>query len=227
MSKSKGNVVNPDEYIKNFGADVLRMYLMFIAPFEQGGDFRDQGILGITRFLDRVWKLHEKLKTENLKLKTVKENKKLETLLHQTIKKVSEDIEHLRYNTAISALMIFLNALEAADPDAESYTVFVILLAPFAPHMAEEIWRNVLGRKTSIHREPWPQFDEKLILEERFALVIQVNGKVRDTVEVEVGIPEEQARVLALGRDRIISILGSRKPQRVIYVQDKLINIVI
>jgi len=226
MSKSKGNVINPDEYIENFGADTLRMYLMFIAPFEQGGDFRDSGMLGVERFLKRVWKLWSDKHAETSDKKNPVE---LEKIAHRTIKKVTDDIESLRYNTAVSALMIFLNKIEEIQPSLShvSCLVFLKLLAPFAPHMAEEIWRNVLGNKTSIHREPWPEFDEKLIQEEKFTLVIQVNGKVRDSVEVEAGISEQKAREVALARERIITSMGSQKPKRVIYVRDKLINIVL
>ena len=226
MSKSKGNVINPDEYIENFGADTLRMYLMFIAPFEQGGDFRDSGMLGVERFLKRVWKLWSDKHAETSDKKNPVE---LEKTAHRTIKKVTDDIESLRYNTAVSALMIFLNKIEEIQPSLShvSCLVFLKLLAPFAPHMAEEIWRNVLGNKTSIHREPWPEFDEKLIQEEKFTLVIQVNGKVRDSVEVEAGISEQKAREVALARERIITSMGSQKPKRVIYVRDKLINIVL
>ena len=224
MSKSKGNVINPDEYIKNFGADALRMYLMFIAPFEQGGDFRDEGILGIERFLNRVWKMREKV--ESRKWRVESGDKKLLALLHKTIRKVTDDIENLHYNTAISALMIFLNAFEN-EPDAESFDLFLKLLAPFAPHMTEEIWRNVLGRKTSIHLEPWPEYDEKLTQEEKFTLVIQVSGKVRDSVEVNAGISESEALETALQIERIINAVHGVKPKRVVYVPNKLINIVL
>src|SRR3989344_517400 len=150
MSKSKGNVVNPDEYVKNYGADVLRMYLMFIGPFDQGGDFRDSGMKGITRFLERVWQLSTKSQIPNHKQIP---NSNLQKILHKTIKKVTADIENLNYNTAISALMILLNEFET-NPDSISQKeleIFIKLLAPFAPHISEEIWREVLKNKKSIH----------------------------------------------------------------------------
>ncbi|MEK7507968.1 MAG: class I tRNA ligase family protein, partial [Patescibacteria group bacterium] len=254
MSKSKGNVVNPDEYIKNFGADVLRMYLMFIAPFEQGGDFRDSGLLGIERFLKKIrfyvvewkefWDNLIKAKPNNIvSYNQSSSDKDFLAKIHRTIKKITDDIEALKFNTAISALMIFLNEVRSDHvpdhgfPNTSVISVktltrpeletFLKLLAPFAPHMAEEIWRNVLGNETSIHREAWPEFDEKLIQEEKFTLVIQVNGKVRDSVEASIGIHEEQALALALRMERIMTIMGSQKPKRVIYVQDKLINLVL
>ena len=136
MSKSKGNVVNPDEYIANFGADTLRMYLMFLAPFEQGGDFRDSGVLGIERFLKRVWNLADNI----VPVKTGTQDGK-KNLLHKTIKKVTEDIENLHYNTAISALMILLNGFDD-EATKDDFEVFLKLLAPFAPHITEEIWRE-------------------------------------------------------------------------------------
>ncbi len=230
MSKSKGNVINPDAYIENFGADALRMYLMFIAPFEQGGDFRDQGILGVTRFLERAWKLQDSALDKKRKTSI---DQKIKRLLHQTIKKVGEDIEHLRYNTAISALMILLNEFEKTDNletsnlETSNLETFIKLLAPFAPHIAEEIWRNVLGNKISIHLTQWPTYEEKFIHEEKFTLVIQVNGKLRDSIEVEMGLSEKEASERALAQKRIIDIVGSAKPKRIIFVPNKLINIVL
>jgi leucyl-tRNA synthetase len=227
MSKSKGNVVNPDEYIKKFGADVLRTYLMFLAPFEQGGDFRDAGILGIERFLHRVWKLGQTHVAEQVSPDGDAQRKN-EHALHQAIKKVTEDIETLNYNTAISALMICLNEFEkGAPPSRDGFSVFAKLLAPFAPHIAEEIWRTLLGHKTSIHREQWPAYNPKLIASDTFTLVIQVNGKVRDSVEVPPDITEAHAKEIALQRERVRQFVGKAEPKNVIYVRGRLINIVI
>ena len=222
MSKSKGNVVNPDEYIKKFGADVLRTYLMFLAPFEQGGDFRDSGIVGVDRFLQRVWKLSGQYNPDAT-------NKKLEKVLHQTIKKVTEDIEQLHYNTAVSALMILLNECEKdpAGVSVRTWEDFLKLLAPFAPHMTEEIWRNTLGHKKSIHQAAWPAYDATLITEDVFTLIIQINGKVRATVDAPTGIAETQARTLALTQPRVQELLGTHTPKRVIYIPGRLVNIVI
>ena len=184
MSKSKGNVINPDEYIANFGADTLRMYLMFLAPFEQGGDFRDSGVLGLERFLKRVWNLGES------ELKVQGSESKNRALLHKTIKKVTEDIENLHYNTAISALMILLNGFEEQGTTREDFKMFLKLLAPFAPHLTEEIWRENFGHKTSIHREPWPTYDPKFLIEDTITMVLQVNGKMRDTVSMDATVTE-------------------------------------
>lgn len=215
MSKSKGNVVVPDEYIKKFGADVLRMYLMFLAPFEQGGDFRDAGILGITRFLERIWKLFQKPEIINLKFKQ---------LLHKIIKKITEDIETLNYNTAISALMVLFNEMDKENSSSET---FLKLLAPFAPHLSEEIWRNILGHKTSIHLEPWPEYDEKLIKEENFELIIQINGKMRDKILAQTGIFQKEAEELALSQEKIKIWLKDGRIKKVIFVPNRLINFVL
>ncbi len=250
MSKSKGNVVNPDEYIKNFGADTLRMYLMFLAPFEQGGDFRDSSMVGIERFLERVWKLMQNAKIKNQNEKS--KNEKLEQLLHKTIKKVSEDIENLRYNTAVSALMILLNEFEKnKELLIDSHLqIFLKLLAPFAPHITEEIWSQTqinADKKTadkrgyiranprsnsrtsalrSIHLEKWPEHDPKLIEEKTFTLIIQVDGKVRDTLSAPAEISEKGAQAMALDSEKIKRFIGGKKILKIIYVPRRLVNIV-
>lgn len=228
MSKSKGNVVNPDEYIKNFGADTLRTYLMFLAPFEQGGDFRDEGIRGVSRFLTRVWHLGQKIVPRPFRGARPPVDQELLRAMHRTVKKVTDDIDALSYNTAISALMILLNDLErrdAATIPAAQWGDFLKLLAPFAPHLTEELWHAVLGNKTSLHRAPWPKADPALLVSDTFTLVIQVNGKTRDTVPAPAGLDEPGARALALGRERIQATLGGVSPRSVIYVPGKIINI--
>ncbi|MBI2453987.1 MAG: leucine--tRNA ligase [Parcubacteria group bacterium] len=221
MSKSKGNVVNPDEYISRHGADALRMYLMFIGPFGQGGDFRDAGMKGVTRFLDRVWKL-----SQISNVKSQKDNQGLEKRTHQTVKKVTEDIENLNYNTAISALMILLNEMEESQREISQVEleIFVKLLAPFAPHMAEEIWREVLGNKESIHVSEWPKHDSKLVKESEVDLVVQVNGKTRSVIRVKVGLSQEEIEKTARSDQNILKYLDSVK--KIIFVKDKLINFV-
>jgi len=226
MSKSKGNVVNPDELISQFGADALRLYEMFIGPFNQHASWDPHGIVGMRRFLERVWNISAKCKVQSAKLQS--KNIKLETLLHKTIKKVSEDIENLRMNTAVSALMVLLNEMEA---DAEEISnevikIFLRLLAPFTPHIAEELWHS-LGEKKSIHVYSWPQYDEEKIKEDMFQLVIQVNGKVRATMEAAAGISKEEAEQLALAHERVIKALDGKKPEKVIYVAGRLVNIVV
>ncbi len=224
MSKSKGNIVNPDEYIKKFGADTLRMYLMFLAPFEQGGDFRDSGILGISRFLERVWKLHY---NANLRMNANAANDiNSERLLHKTVKKVTEDIESFHYNTAISALMILLNSFEEREAGKKEYEIFLKLLAPFAPHITEELWGK-LGNKNSIHIEKWPEYDPRLVEEKTFELIIQINGKTKATVSAQRGLSRSEAEKTALGIAKISKVLSGSKPKKVIFVPDRLINFVV
>lgn len=228
MSKSRGNVVNPDEYIRSYGADALRMYLMFLGPFADGGDFRDTGIRGMTRFLERVWKLCQRTKDKRRKTKAlVVSPLSLDKILHKTIKKVTEDIENLQYNTAISALMVLLNEFEA-DTSAvsrECKEIFLKLLAPFAPHLTEELWAS-LGKKGSIHRSSWPKYSERVLIEETFLMVIQVNGRVRATTTVKSGISEDDARKIALENPMVKKYL-SGVPKKVIFVKNKLINFVV
>ncbi len=220
MSKSKGNVVNPDDYYQKYGADTLRMYLMFLGPFSQGGDWQDKGVLGVYRFLNKVWNLDKKL---DAKIK----NKKIEITAHKTIKKVTEDIEDLKYNTAISALMIFVNDMEKENKiNVQCYKYLLLLLAPFAPYITEELWHQI-GNKNSIHNQKWPSYDKKLIKEETITLVIQVNGKVRDKIEAEPSIQEKEAHALAISREKIKNRILDKKVKKVIFVPGKLINIVI
>lgn len=226
MSKSKGNVVNPDEYIKKYGADVLRMYLMFLAPFEQGGDFRDEAVPGIVRFLERVHKFFRAASGEG-------NDKEAERMLHRTIKKVTEDIENLHYNTAISALMILLNGMEKSAFKKETGNSFLKLLAPFAPHLTEELWQELKGytihdtRFESIHRAPWPSYDPKLVQDETVAIVVQVNGKLRGTVTAPAGANQETVEALVREDQKLQSALEGKTIKKVIYVSDRLVNFVI
>lgn len=222
MSKSKGNVVNPDELVRQFGADALRLYEMFIGPFDQHVSWDPRGIVGIKRFLDRVWKLFHG--TRNTEHGTKKQSADTERLLHQTMKKVSEDIENLRMNTAVSSLMVLLN--EMGNSEIDSKKKFLLLLAPFAPHIADELWQ-MLGEKKSIHTQAWPKFDKKKAQAGTFGLVVQVNGKVRAVIDASTGMLQNDAETLALSDQRIIKQIDGKKPTRVIYVPDKLINFVL
>jgi leucyl-tRNA synthetase len=225
MSKSKGNVINPDDYIEKYGADALRMYLMFLGPFDQGGDFRDEGIRGITRFLERVWKLSTKFQIINNKQI---QNSNIQKSLHKTIKKVTEDIENLNYNTAVSALMILLNDFESNQDSIgkKEVEIFLRLLAPFAPHMTEEIWRNVLKNKKSIHISEFPKYDPELIKESEVDIVVQINGKMRSVIKVAVGLDQKEVENLAK-KDENVSKNITSEVKKVIFVKDKLINFVV
>ncbi len=227
MSKSKGNIVNPDEYIKKFGADVLRMHLMFIGPFEEGGDFRDSAIPGIIRFLNRVWKLGLRILSSD-KDKSGLKSEKILPWLHFSIKKITEDIENLRYNTAIAELMIVLNRFNEFPEKVSSadFKIFVKMLAPFAPFITEELWL-AFKEKNSVHLSDWPKYNPNLIKNKTFELVIQINGKVRDKRELNIGIKEDEARKIALAGEKVKSFIKGKKIIKTVFVPDKLINIVV
>jgi len=221
MSKSKGNVVNPDELVEEFGADTLRLYEMFMGPFEDGAPWDPKAILGVERFLKRAWDyVNKNIDASN---KTPDEAR---AAIHKTIKKVTEDIEGFKFNTAISSLMILLNTIESASIDRGGLEIIVKLLYPFAPHACEELW-SLMGHANTIAFEPWPTYDEKLIAEEKIQLVLQVNGKVRDTIEADADIDEAQAKSLALANEKVKTSLGGAEPKRVVYVPKKIVNIVI
>jgi leucyl-tRNA synthetase len=221
MSKSKGNVINPDEMIKLCGADALRMYLMFLGPYEQGGDYRDEGMAGITRFLAKVWKLTEK------KLEQTNENLELEKIFNKSIKKITDDIENLGYNTAISQLMILIRELENIEISMKHLETFVKLLAPFAPHITEEIWRVKLGHDKSIHIESWPIYDPNLITEETTDFIVQINGKTRGMINMNTNATEEEVKKIAISDTKISKYLENQTIKKTIFVPKRLINFVI
>ncbi len=223
MSKSLGNVINPTEIVNKYGADAMRLYEMFMGPFDQPKPWSTKGIVGIRRFLQRVWHLQERVRNKEMKIK----NKKLERLIHQTIKKVTEDIEGFKFNTAISQMMILTNEFEKQkELSVDDYQVLIILLSPFAPHISEEIWHK-LGNDKSIFLQKWPEYNPKLIKEKVFELVIQINGKMRDRVKVEMDISEDKAKELALSQARVRKYIKGKKIKRVVFVKNKLINIVL
>ncbi|MFA4890315.1 MAG: leucine--tRNA ligase [Candidatus Paceibacterota bacterium] len=228
MSKSRGNVINPDDMVSAYGADAYRLYQMFMGPFDQAIPWDPKGIEGTSRFLGRVWKLLSAVSyqssTKEQKLKA--ESGKLKTLLHKTIKKVSEDIESMRFNTAVSSLMILSNEMEKQEEILTTdYLILVTLLSPFAPHICEEIWSK-LGNKKSIFLEKWPKFDSQKIREDSFELVMQVNGKVRDRFEAPTDISENDAMLLTLKRENVKKWIGDKQVKKVIFIQNKLINLI-
>ncbi len=232
MSKSRGNVIAPDEYVAKLGADAVRGYLMFIGPWELGGEWNDRGIVGISRWLNRVWSLVATDYTSHvLDPDTEKE---LLHLTHKTIKEVTADLERLHFNTMLSSLMEFSNYLSKIKERGlvsgalwrEAVGYFLCLLAPIAPHVAEELW-NRTGHPYSIHNQSWPEYAEELAREDEITLVIQVNGKLRDKVVVPASISEVEAKALALGRERVKDYIDSKKLARVIYVPNRVVNIVV
>jgi leucyl-tRNA synthetase len=231
MSKSKGNVVTPDVYVDDLGTDTVRCYLMFVGPWELGGEWNDNGIVGMNRWLARVWNLAVADYEE--KAIDPASEKEIKRVMHQTIRKVTEDIERFRYNVMLAALMEYTNflprILDAGNVSAstwnEAINSLLLLIAPSAPHMAEELW-TATGHDYSIHNQAWPKWDSELAKDEEITLVIQVNGKVRDKVTVPVAITEEQARELALNRERIKTYVHDSGKAKIIYVPGRLINIV-
>ena len=217
MSKSKGNVINPDSIVERFGADTLRLYEMFMGPFEQAIEWSEDALVGPRRFLEKVWRLQGRI------LDTDSQDS---TLVHQTVKKVSEDIESMRFNTAVSALMIYTNALDKQEKVSEKeFEILLILLAPFAPHITEELWSS-LGHKNSIHTETWPIFDPKKIETDEVTMAIQINGKVRASLVVERGQSEAEIKATVLALPEVEKWLAGKEPKKVIVVSGKIISIV-
>ncbi len=232
MSKSKGNVINPDTVVKDFGADTLRIYEMFMGPFDQAIPWDTKGVIGSRRFLERIYNLVIKLSSYQV-IKSEK-NDELESLIQRTIKKVSEDIEEMRFNTAVSALMILVNAFSEemqknpASPRLRRASIrdLLLLLSPFAPHLAEELWQEMKFKGLAC-QQSWPKFDEKLVVEEKVLLIVQINGKVRDKIEAKSGLSQKEAEELVSNSEKIKTWLEGKAVRKVIYVPNKVINIVI
>ena len=250
MSKSKGNVINPDDYIAKFGADTLRTYLMFLGPFDQGGDFRDTGIAGIYRFLGRVWNIvierSDALRTlegstfsarPEGKVDPSEERNVLKKELSRVIKKVGDDIENLRFNTAISSLMEFLNFWQKNKNSADMEVIgsYIKLLAPFAPFMAEELWQRLSNAQLtkeifrSIHLEQWPSYKTEDLVEDRVTFIVQVNGKVRGRLELSSNAAKKHDLVETMGKGLpgVYKFLENKAIKNVIFVSGKLINFVV
>lgn len=221
MSKSKGNVVVPDSYISKFGADTLRSYLMFLGPFSDGGDFRDSGIEGMYRFIRKVWRLiSEKVEVEVNELEAKR-------FMHQTIKKVTKDIEELAYNTAIASLMEWYNFLNIQKAlTREEKETFLKLIAPFAPHMTEELWYK-MGHSSSIHISSWPSYQESFLEREYVDIVLQINGKKRAVLEVKTLEIKDKENIENKAKDKLSSYLNGKDIIKSIYIEGKILNIVI
>ncbi|MEN9413393.1 MAG: hypothetical protein RLZZ342_480 [Candidatus Parcubacteria bacterium] len=224
MSKSRGNVIDPDEIVKRLGGDTVRLYLAFIGPFNETGSYpwNPDGVVGVRRFLERVWKLGQ---PENATGKPAV-FKELESSLHKMIKKVTEDVAALKFNTAIAAMMTFINEAERDGISRSQFETLLKLLAPFAPHITEELWRAG-GHKKSIHLEKWPKWDEKKMQALTVTIAVQINGKVRGTVSAQPDASQEDVLAIVQGHAPLAKHLENQTIRRVIYVPQRLINIVI
>jgi leucyl-tRNA synthetase len=222
MSKSFGNVINPDDIVKEFGADTLRLYEMFMGPFEQAISWSTRGVKGVFRFLERVWKLFSDCQNNKKSSKrAIKEINKLN-------KKIENDLETIKFNTIVAAFMEFINfaSENKSEIGKDIIKKILILLSPFVPHITEELWHQ-LGNKESIYEKPWPKYNKKLIKEEKITLVIQINGKVRDKIEVETSISEEGVKKLTLEREKVKRWIEGKRIKKVIFVPGKIINLVV
>jgi leucyl-tRNA synthetase len=234
MSKSRGNVVAPDEYVTKYGVDTVRCYMMFMGPFDQGGTFKGENLTGVARFLSRFWDVVSEGWVEHPDDAQTSESQAIERLRHKTIKRVTEEVSNLRFNTALAALMECNNALIKLQGEAVARSAafqrtlesMMQLLAPLAPHISEELWQQT-DHEGSIHTTDWPQYDEEMTRDENFTLVVQVNGKVRERIEIAADTSEQKIRVLALANARVASFIGDATVQKVIYVPGKLVNIVV
>ncbi|MFM2357484.1 MAG: hypothetical protein RJA61_221 [Candidatus Parcubacteria bacterium] len=223
MSKSRGNVVNPDDFVKDFGADTTRMYMMFLGPHGNRVAWNSDGIIGTRRFLEKVWRLKNKIEDKKEKVK----DNSFEILLNKTIKKVGEDIESFNFNTAISSLMILANELDKKPEISQgSYEILLKLVTPFAPHITDELW-NTLGHTQSIYCEVWPQYDPHKLVSEEISVTVQIGGKVRGRISASRGITEE----IVVSRVKEVAELAKwfegKEIKKVVYIQDKIINFVI
>ena len=235
MSKSRGNVITPDPYVEELGADVVRCYLMFLGPWDQGGEWSDQGINGMARWINRVWELAHR---DTAGLDGTSKNddavRELQRTVHKTVRKAIEDIERFKFNTAIAALMEYTNSLNqlweqgGIDSDGwrDAIEKLLLLLAPMTPYVTEEVWEHT-GHGYSIHNQSLPQWDEALAADEVITLVVQVNGKLRDRIQVPISITEEDAKRLALESQRIQAHIGDKKVAQLVYVPGRLVNVVV
>ena len=233
MSKSRGNVVNPDDVVGVLGADAVRCFLMFIGPWDHGGPWSGEGINGIARWLNRVWDICRR-DPAALDGSGAAAERETERLLHQTVRKCYNDLDRFKFNTAIASLMELTNHLNRVWADSsvspemwrECVEKLLLMLSPMAPHLTEELWERA-GREYSIHQQLFPSWDEALAADEVFTLVVQVNGKVRDKLEVPVGIPEAEAQELAMSSPRVQSFLDGKSVNKTVYVPGRLLNVVV
>jgi len=229
MSKSRGNVINPDAVIEQYGADSMRLYEMFMGPLEATKPWSMQGVEGVYRFLGKVWRTLIDTDSGNLSsaVQNAPADEETARLLHQTIKKVGGDIEGFAFNTAISQMMIFINHLARQDVRPRSIVEpFVQVLAPFAPHVAEELWQR-LGHNDTLAYTPWPAFDPEFCKEKEIELAVQVLGKIKDKIVVAADADEAAIQQAALASEKVQAALDGKTPKKIIIIKSRLVNIVV
>lgn len=223
MSKSRGNVIDPDQLVEQFGSDVVRMYLMFMGPYDQGGPWNPEGIRGIRRFIDRVWQLAHSV-NDSLSLVDTKEPSW--QIIHRTIDRVTQDLEALRFNTAIAAIMELLNSIEKLGCTKKQFSMLVQLLSPFAPHLSEELW-ELVGNRPSIFQTSWPPIDSKYLQADMVTIAVSIDGKTRGTISVSKDATQAEAERLVQDSERLVGYIQNRKIRKIIYIPSKIINYVI
>lgn len=221
MSKSRGNVIDPDDLVKQYGADTVRMYMAFMAPYEQGGPWDPKGITGTHRFLRRLWNfVHDRAESSG------KDSEDVRRALHTGIKEIGEDLAGMHFNTAVSWAMKMLNSLEAEESiSKESLERVVTIIAPMAPHITEELWQGALGQEGSVHMQPWPSYDDALLERDFFDLPVQINGKMRGTIQATKNDGDEQLLEKAYASEQFGRYLEGKKPQKIVHIQGRILNI--
>jgi len=219
MSKSRGNVINPDDVVKEYGADALRLYEMFMGPLEQQKPWNTHGVEGVYRFLQKVWRLSQRDMIEN-------QNVEVEKARHKMIKKVTEDIKNFRFNTAISAMMIFTNEAQSKGATNDDIEALLKCLSPFAPHLAEEIWKNI-GNENLICQAKWPTYDESKTIDKTIQIVVQVNGKLRAKLFSEHNADKDELLKIAKEDEQVQKWLEGKTIIKEIFIPNKLINFVV
>jgi len=237
MSKSRGNVINPDQYIDEFGSDVFRMYLMFMGSYIDGGDWSDEGIHGMNRFLNRVWRLVETIQRMDPRGGETERAVELDRQRHYAVKMATQDLNRFQFNTSISRIMELVNAMylyiQDIEPEEQNreilldvLEILIQLLSPFAPHLGEELWHRT-GHEKSVFDSPWPEWDEEKLRTEKVTMVVQVNGKLRSRVEVGVDSDEETVKSAALGDSRVRKYTEGKEIVKVVVVKNKLVSIAV
>ena len=221
MSKSRGNVINPDDVIKDIGADAFRLYEMFMGAFDQAIPWSTNGAKGCRKFLDRVWRLQEMVTDEK------GFSERLNGLMNETIKKVSEDYEKMKYNTAIAAMMTLVNEMyDVGSVTRSELEALLLILSPVAPHICEEIWQN-LGHKEPIHHQKWPVWDEEALKKQQVEIAIQINGKVKGRIMIPADLTRETAMTELPGNPDVIRLVNGREIAKIVFVPGRLLNIVV